>query len=74
MGYTAIIIIALYFTYRIGIFDMIKNCLPTKLGLLRIKTKIEAPMHVVTYNAAVQALLTNDVPKNRRVKIQHTRI
>ena len=53
IGYTAIIIIALYFTYRIGIFDMIKNCLPTKLCLLCIKTKVEAPTHVVTYNAAV---------------------
>ena len=59
-----LIIIALYFTYRIGIFDMMKNCLPTKFCLLCIKTKVEAPTHVVTYNAAVKPLLTNDVPKN----------
>ena len=54
MGYTAIIIIALYFTYRIGIFNMMKNCLPTKLCLLSIKTKVEAPTHVVTYHITLQ--------------------
>ena len=57
LGYIAIIAITVGTLYKIGLFNCIANCMPRKLCLFCVKTKVETPTHVVTYNAPMQPFL-----------------
>ena len=67
LGYTALALGTLYLAYRTGLLDFIKNCIPKKFCLFRVKTKVIAPAHIVTYNPSIH--LITEPPKNRRVKV-----
>ena len=72
LGYSALAIGTLYLAHRIGLLDLVKNCIPKKICLFCVKNKVESPTHVITYNASMQPLMP-DVPKNKRIKIQGTK-
>ena len=68
LGYGALITGLLYLFYKIGFFKCLIDCIPKKICLFCVKTKIESPTHVVAYNASAQPLIP-EFPKNKRVKI-----
>ena len=68
LGYVALTLGTLYLMYRIGLFKLVISCIPKKICLFCVKTKVETPTHVVTYNSSVQPLMS-DVPKNKRIRI-----
>ena len=66
VGYASLGSVTLYLFYRFGLFELLKNCIPTRIYLFCVKTKIDTPTYVITYNASVQPLLT-EPPKNKRI-------
>ena len=68
LGYTALTIRTRYLAHRIGLLDLVNNCVPKKICLFCVKNEVESPAHVITYNASMQPLMS-DVPKNKLVKI-----
>ena len=68
LGNTALAIGTLYIAHRIGLLDLVKNCISKKICLFCVKIKVETQTHVITYNASMQ-LLMPDVLKNKRIKI-----
>ena len=70
LGYASIGWVAAYLSYSIGLLDLIKPCISTKLELFYVKNKVETPTHIVTNNAGVQPLLQETTPvENKRIKI-----
>ena len=61
-------LVTVYLSYRFGLFELLKNCITTRICLFCAKTKINIPTHVITYNARVQPLLT-ETSKKKRIKI-----
>lgn len=53
LGYFAITLITCYLFYKCGILDLIKTCIPSKICLFCVKTKVNttAIPHVVTYRS-----------------------
>ena len=68
LGYASLGLVTMYISYSFGLFELLKNCIPKRICLFCVKTKIDTSTHVITYNASVQPLLT-EPPKNRRIKI-----
>ena len=52
LGYFAMIVITLYTSYKCGIIDCLKTCMPSRICLFCIKTKVytNATRQIVTYN------------------------
>ena len=67
-GYIALTLGTLYLMYRIGLLKLVISCIPKKICLFCVKTKVETPTQEVTYNASVQPLI-RDAPKNKRIRI-----
>ena len=68
LGYVALTLGTLYLMYRVGLLKLVISCIPKKICLFCVKTKVQTPTHVVTYNTSVQPLIP-DVPKNKRIRI-----
>ena len=66
LGYASLGLVTLYLSYRFGLFELLKNCIPTRIYLFCVKTKVDTPTHVITYNASIQL---TEPPKNKRIKI-----
>ena len=58
-------LVTLYLSYRFGLFELLKKCILTRICLFCVKTKIDTPKHVITYNVSVQSLLS-EPPKNNK--------
>ena len=69
LGYIALGLGSIYTLYKIGVFELIPKCIPRKLCLFCVKTKVITPTNVVTYNSSLQPLFSTEIPKVRRVKI-----
>ena len=55
LGYTASAIGTLYLAHRIGLLDLVKNCIPKKICLFCVKNKVESSTHVITYNICLSS-------------------
>ena len=42
----------LHFSYRFRLFELLKNCILTRICLFCVKTKIDTPTHMITYNTS----------------------
>ena len=69
LGYTALGLGSAYVLYRLGILEFIQKCMPKKLRILCVKTKVKTPTNVVMYNSSLQPLVTTEIPNVRRVRI-----
>ena len=54
LGYASIAVVSAYLMYKDGLLEAIKICIPRKLCLFCVKTKVETPTYVVTYNASCE--------------------
>ena len=70
LGYTALGLGSAYFLYRLGILEFLRKCITKKLYIFCVKTKVTTPTNAVTYNSSLQPLVTTEIPKVRRVRIQ----
>ena len=68
LGYAALALGILYTLYRVGLFTTLANCLPKKICIFCVKTKVTTPTNIVTYTPALKPLITPEI-KNRRVRI-----
>ena len=68
LGYIALSLGTLYLAHRIGLLKLVTSCIPKKICLFCVKTKVETPTRVVTYNASEQPLIS-EVLKNKRIRI-----
>ena len=57
LGYGSLCPISLFVLYKLGQFELIKSFIHKKLFLFSVKTKVEAPTHIITYNVSVQPLI-----------------
>ena len=69
LGYAALGLGSAYVLYRLGILEFIQKCMPKKLCIFCVKTKVTTPTNVVTYNSSLQPLVITEIPKVRRVRI-----
>ena len=69
LGYTALGLGSAYVLYRLGILEFIQKCMPKKLCIFCINTKVKTLTNVVTYNSSLQPLVTTEIPKVRRIRI-----
>lgn len=67
-GYISLALGLLYILQRIGLFECLKQCIPTKLCFICIKNKVDIPHNVVTYHANVDTESSAPILKHRRVK------
>ena len=56
-GYEDLGLMRLFTLYKLGLLDVIRSCIPKKRCVFCVKTNVETPTHVVTYNTGVQRLL-----------------
>lgn len=67
-GYIALALGLLYVLQRIGLFEYLKQCIPSKFCFICIKNKVDVPHNVVTYHASVDTEPSAPILKHRRVK------
>ena len=71
LGYTALGLGSAYVLYRLGILEFVQKCMPKKLCTFCVKTEVTMLTNVATYSSSLQPLVTTEIPKVRRLRIQY---